>query len=282
MGTNLNTAARCCVAGLCITVLMACVGKANTEEESTDYIGWRCDDARLTRGEPCEQVRMVNGRQQALVKSDGEKPAGTKPDGGDKQTIAKTRELILVGDLRPRPWQQQLPGFRVDTSKEPGAPSVDYREQPAPEPEKAFSDVLYTGERNNAAAVESRDASPAQTPEAEQKTETESGGTLARVSLPEPAPEPEPVLEPAPESNTGAGYTVQLGAFASADEAESFLERNNLLHLDITQGHYKRDGRSWYVLSFGVFADRSSAEKAWAAAATNAADLEVWVRRLRR
>ena len=78
------------------------------------------------------------------------------------------------------------------------------------------------------------------------------------------------------------GYTVQIGAFNSAEDAERFLEQHGLLHLDITRGRYEKDGRRWHVLSYGVFADVRSAEQGWAATAKNAADLEVWIRNLRR
>lgn len=265
MSINPRIQARFCLIGLCLSLLAACAGKSETEAGGAEHIGWRCDGDRLKRGEPCEQVRVVNGRQQTAVDTDNQKSAETKPVG-DGERIAKTRELVLVGDLRPRPWQQQLPGFRVETNRKPNVVSASYRDDVAPVPEQAFSDELYSEGDNGRVPVEHND-----------------GGTAPTTGFKnEPDSLPERVSQPAYRSDLEPAYTVQLGAFASAEEAQRFLERHKLLHLDITRGHHEKDGRRWHVLSFGVFTDRSSAEKAWAAATTNATDLEVWVRRLRR
>ena len=280
---------RLCLLMSAVNLLVACAAKTGTEASSAGYIGWHCDDARLKRGEPCEPVRVINGRQRILLDTGDESAANSGAENeGDNQRIARTRELILVGDLRQRTWQGQLPGFTVEASEEPEEPLADIRDDATPVPEVAFSDELYTGQRKDPAMGSEGRLSSTDKHEAENGPEE----VLTRAARPEQVPqvesEPYPLRnsvakpQPPPGLKPQRGYTVQIGAFNSAEDAERFLEQHGLLHLDITRGRYEKDGRRWHVLSYGVFADVRSAEQGWAAAAKNAADLEVWIRNLRR
>lgn len=287
---------RLCLLMSAVNLLVACAAKTGTEASSAGYIGWHCDDARLKRGEPCEPVRVVNGRQRVLLESGRESAADTSAEAApDHQRIARTRELILVGDLRQRTWQGQLPGFTVEATEKPDVPSPDIRDDTTPVPEPAFADDLYAAyaaRRDDPATGDKGHVSPGPQPESEDVADA----VLARAARqdqepraeseprarPQSAGQPPARLQTQPESESRSGYTVQLGAFASAEEAERFLEQHRLMHLDITRGRYDKGGRRWHVLSYGIFTDVRSAEQGWAAAAGNAADLKVWIRQLRR
>ena len=55
-------------------------------------------------------------------------------------------------------------------------------------------------------------------------------------------------------------------------------QHNNLLHLNIATHARAKEGRNWQVLTFGEYADRSSALQAWTGATENHEKISVWVR----
>jgi len=157
----------------------------------------------------------------------------------------------------PRPWRQQLPDLdKVDAESRPATPTEPIkldRSGPPPEPEVAFEDWRES---------------------------------KAKAVIKPPPPPPRPV-QSAPANASGVtadhhAYTVQLGVFSSLDNARKFVEQNGLSYPDTSVDVQKKYDNVWYVVTFGRFPDRHSAEKRWQEVEPESRKLNVLIRLIRR
>ena len=256
--------------GLVIT--SACSNTPNPEET---YTGWHCEQQNRQGGVQCVQGEMNNGRLINTASEDkSAEPAHTETSA-KVPVWERPLEIIWVGKNRDKSWREQLPGFTVEESTQVDTPEPTRRADiSVPQPEAGFSDELdkspgKIGEIPTAEAGNNKSPTGAGLKETSEQTEKlGTGENSSDVLL-------------SSDLNSGAGFTVQLGAFASDQTAQRFLRDNNLLHLDIAKQGHESAGQYWHVLVFGYFTDRMSAQKAWLAAAENSAEIDVWIRPVR-
>ena len=157
--------------------------------------------------------------------------------------------------------------------------------QPAPELGSSLSDPNpdLGGDETTGAPEESEQSagSPVEVAEPEPSEIQIEAATEPVVEEPasEPTPaapaEPEPIeaaepssvesasVRPASQAPTGRGWTIQLAAYPSKDEAESLVE--NLRGSGFDQSFYQVatvNGRTWYRVRVGVYRSRAEAESA--------------------
>ena len=155
----------------------------------------------------------------------------------------------------PRPWRQQLPDLdKVDAESRPATSTKPIkldRSGPPPEPEVAFEDWREP-----------------------------------KAKAPQKPPPPPRPVQSAPANASGVtadhhAYTVQLGVFSSLDNARKFVQQNGLSYPDTSIDVQKKYDNVWYVVTFGRFPDRHSAEQRWQAVKPESRKLNVSIRLIR-
>lgn len=264
------TAKGCRLAAALVTALIMLSCRQSPVASQTNNVSWHCEEVKGSRQPRCEQRQSLNGPPAALVE-DVNAEAEKEQPGTRRPASEKPREIILVGESRPRSWRDQLPGLSVDKPGEIAPPEPQaYRDGPAPVPEPAFAKYTDANDGGSGARVE---------------TETKPQGVPLGSERPGEVNRDETAMQTRSRASAegrrdqkGERITVQLGAFNSEKAAQEFIRANHLAHLTLETQRVKKAGQSWHVLTFGDFADKHSASKAWLAAAENAAQIDVWIR----
>ena len=260
---------RLVLVGLVIT--SAC---SSTPDPKETYTGWHCEEQNRQGSVQCVQGKMNNGRLIDTASEDkSAEPAQTEAGVKARAPVwERPLEIIWVGKNREKSWREQLPGFTVEESTQLDTPEPTRRADiSAPQPEAGFGDELdkslgEIGGTPPAEAVNNKTptgTAPKDTSEQTAKLSAVENSSNTLLSG---------------DFNRGAGFTVQLGAFASDQAAQRFLRDNDLFHLDIAKQEHESAGQYWHVLTFGYFTDKTSAQKAWSAAAENSTEIDVWIR----
>ena len=253
---------------LILVGLVVIGGCSNTPNSEETYIGWHCEESDRQGGVKCEQGLMTQGQPIAAALED--KPLKTQ--ASDQPPVQKKPlEIIWIGKNRPKPWRDQLPGFTLDESTEAYIPKTSpHADQSTPEPEAGFIDDL---DKSSSDIV----GGPPVTKNNKIMTDTIVNDASEQAAKSEITGEnPSALL--GGDVNQRAGFTIQLGAFATAQAAQQFLRDNNLFHLNIAKQQRESAGKDWHVLTFGYFTEKKAAQKAWLEAAENSADIDVWIR----
>ena len=264
--------------GLIIALIMLGGCGQTPVAPQANNVAWHCEEVKGSREPRCEQRQLVNGRPATKV-GDVDAEAEKKQISIKSPVSRKPREIILIGEHRPRSWREQLPGLSVDKPSETAPPKPSaYRDGPAPVPEVAFAED----------SLDTDTDTDTDTKQSDTLIDNENITATSLVVNSEPlvkANTSETIIQNSVSISAGRGgaqreksVTVQLGAFNSEAVAQQFIQANDLAHLTIERQVLKRAGRSWHVLTFGEFADKQSAGKAWLAAAENAEEIEVWIR----
>lgn len=74
-------------------------------------------------------------------------------------------------------------------------------------------------------------------------------------------------------------YTIQLGAFSSADRRQRFVAQRQLQSLALDHQKAERQGRTLWLITYGDFASREAAEEAHRQLAEDYPGLDAWIRR---
>lgn len=233
-------------------LLLTLVGCARVAED--DRVTWICAKTGDSSIWNCSQQRMRNGVPVGpVIASSIAAPAATAPENSPV-AVAPAGTSVPTSDVRPEfkpqpkvAWTERLPGLQEG--------QLAVAAEPVPVP------LLHTASSAN------------------------------------PPPEPEPVLErwaaesnppvadasqpaAARESAAVGPYTVQIGAFNSAEDARAFIDRYELRDLGLEVRPVDRDGREYQVVTFGSFATAGEATAAWGRAAGER-KLDFWVRQVR-
>jgi septal ring-binding cell division protein DamX len=245
-------------------------------------VAWHCEEVKGSREPRCEQRQLINGRPAAEA-NDVDAEAEKKQISIKSPASQKPREIILVGEHRPRFWREQLPGLSLDKPSETAPPKPGaYRDGPTPVPEAAFT------EDKGEDSLDTDTDTDTETKQSDTLLDNKNITAASLIVSSEPhmeANRDENIIQNPVSVSTGSGdaqggeaFTVQLGAFNSEAAAEQFIQTNHLAHLIIERQVLNKAGQSWHVLTFGDFADKQRAGKAWLAAAENAEEIEVWIR----
>ena len=82
------------------------------------------------------------------------------------------------------------------------------------------------------------------------------------------------------ESAVSAVYTIQIGAFAGEAKRDEFILENGLSALPLAFFESEKDGRTWWVLGHGEFADIEAARTAQSDLVVDHGISDVWIRPL--
>lgn len=264
-----------------IAVLIMLGGCVKTPvSPQVSYIGWHCEEVKGSREPQCEQRQFVNGRPVAKA-GDVDAETEQKQVSIKSPVSQKPREIIPMGEHRPRSWREQLPGFTLDKPGETAGPEPSaYRDGPAPVPEAAFTedkggDIVDTEAKpSNALADNDNMAAASAVVSSEPLMKANPDDNIIQNPL--------SLRAASAEVQRQKGVTVQLGAFTSEEAAQQFIRTKHLAHLTIERQVLKEADQWWHILTFGEFSDKESAGKAWLAAADNAEEIEVWIRPVKR
>lgn len=75
-------------------------------------------------------------------------------------------------------------------------------------------------------------------------------------------------------------YTIQVGAFAGETKRDNFIVENDLQALQLSFYESVKDGRTWWVLTYGEFSDISGAKSAAAELDDSYGISDIWIRPL--
>lgn len=259
------------VSGILLTT--ACGVTANN---SSTYLGWHCQDTGTNQTLNCEQGQITNGQPAIAEQEKNTASDANQTDSSNEQPASKSlpqkkpSEIIWLGDHRKQAWREQLPDIDSVESKGSGSWIKSVKaDRPTPVPEVAFADWVIKKGGNRLKAEESSEPN------------NEPNKHVAHKAISEASRNDGASSNASTRETPAKGYTIQLGAFDTAESAQRFLSENNLLHLNITRKTFKNKGRNWQVITFGRFADQQSALKAWVGATENSEKIAIWVRRVR-
>lgn len=236
--------------------LLAC---QQASVEKGIYTSWHCQDGKDPPDVQCEQAQMQNGQPVAVVAN----TVTQSPPQEKDRTRRVPLEIVWVGDNRPRAWQEQLPTFKADQpdskAASPGPANLAVGSDAAPVPEVAYDDW-----RGEDVAVDAEIGHGSGAPASLVGATTGQSAAVSTISTP----------------LKGRQYTVQLGAFASRDKALQYVRANRLNQLDVGIHEKPQAEPPGFVVTYGRFASRAAAQRAWQATAQSSAISEVWIRPL--
>ena len=198
-----------------------------------------------------------------------------------------------VDDEPIRPVEQRPDPASDEQSPTVVAEAVDDDADPASE-ENAIAEAVVS------TAVATQDPEPASTSEPERAPEVEAvepPAPAVETASREVEPDPVPVTESAPDrvaAGLGGGlkdtdwllaqspdrYTLQLVSVSSKERVDAFVSRQRQPG-DFAWYTIDRDGRTLYVITYGLFSDKDAASEAAANMPPEVGDLEPWVRQMR-
>lgn len=226
------------------TIILLLGGCASSSEL---YWGWHCEGDPRTGEWDCEQRLMRDGQ---LVDAD-------------------TVEASLIPD---RPSEAQMPQQSLQQ-----VASFDELNNPFSEVPDV-SDTAPTGKAQPVVVESWREQLPElNEPDIQPKVESRPRIQLTEPSTPPPDPEPyKPLQLPtakAPVADPGSvetqsqislavttGFTLQLGALANESAVDEFIAEHGLAESTLRRHLIYRDGRPWFAVTVGHFANRAAAE----------------------
>ncbi len=241
--------------GFLLIVISSTLGCATNDEEDS-YIGWHCSGDKRNNDWTCEQRRVKNGQ----IVDEPIQDTKTASAVDDNRESEKT-ELVYAG-IPNQSWRKQLPTLtnaKVMTGI-PGERQNNLKALPPRQPEPVSSVVAYplTSGSDSITASES-----AQT------------DTATVVPISDPVTDQGQVTP-----STLSGFTLQLGAFKTKEQLQSFISDNSLESLSVSHIQISSDQDIWHVLTWGEFETPAEALQAWDQQVVNYPKIEPWVRPL--
>lgn len=241
--------------GFLLIVISSMLGCATNDEEDS-YIGWHCSGDKRSDDWTCEQRRVKNG--QVVDEPIQDTKTASAVDDNREQEKA---ELVYAG-IPNQSWRKQLPTLtnaRVMTGI-PGKHPNNLKALPPRQPEPVSSVVAYPLASDSDSITVSE---PVQTDTA----------TVAPIN--------EPVTDQSQVTPSSlSGFTLQLGAFKTREQLQSFISDNSLENLSVSHAQISSDQDIWHVLTWGEFETPAKALHAWDQQEANYPKVEPWVRPL--
>lgn len=248
-------------------MLSGCAGDGSEQA----YIGWQCSGQKNSDNWRCEQREIRNGVAAGVVASSADQKLGDAVPNTTERTKAEpdiaTRAATVVifeNGVRPKNWREQLPGLSAaEATAATAAPAPKYRaaseqdKRVTPEPEPAYANWAdQANEKSVANPVKDS---------AQNGAGQDSSARFASTAELAPVPSSTDATSAPPvASQSRRGYTVQLGAFATAAQLAEFVEQRNLAGLAYRQGvATAASGRTLRVLLWGQFDTAAEASAAW-------------------
>ncbi|MBQ0711494.1 MAG: SPOR domain-containing protein [Porticoccus sp.] len=241
--------------GFLLLVMLCSLGCATTQDEDS-YIGWHCSGDKRSDDWTCEQRKVKNGQ----VVDEPIQDTKTASAVDDNREPEKA-ELVYAG-IPNQSWRKQLPTLtnaKVMTGT-PGERRSNLKALPPRQPEPVSSVVAYP-----------------------LASDSDS------ITVSEPAPRDTatvvPINEPAIDQGQVApsslpGFTLQLGAFKTKEQLQSFIGDNRLENLSVSHVQISSEQDIWHVLTWGEFETPAKALQAWDQQVANYPNVAPWVRPL--
>lgn len=241
--------------GFLLLVMLCSLGCVTTQDEDS-YIGWHCSGDKRSDDWTCEQRRVKNGQ----VVDEPIQDTKTASAVDDNREPEKA-ELVYAG-IPNQSWRKQLPTLtnaRVMTGI-PGKHPNNLKALPPRQPEPVSSVVAYPLASDSDSIAVSESA----------QTDT---ATVAPIN--------EPVTDQSQVTPSSlSGFTLQLGAFKTSEQLQSFISDNSLENLSVSHVQLSSDQDIWHVLTWGEFETPAKALHAWDQQEANYPKIEPWVRPL--
>ena len=256
-------------------LLNGCSGMMGGQSSGVVSVNWFCFEEASTGEQTCQKRRMRNGSPvDDEVLETVVIPAGSAPpslEGGapvqqppatagtatswDRQPLAKVNAIedgggLEVEDIGPQP---------QDTEQ---TAALQESRPPSGGTERPFSAVGSANDTENATTVDELSAS----------THTMSGAGASGEA---------PVSSdgtPASRSAVAGGYTLQLGAFSSAESCQRFAQEQKSRSLAIETSEILNQGKTWCIVTLGRYASKPEAVAASREYGRQFPSLTFWVR----
>lgn len=241
--------------GFLLIVISSTLGCATNDDEDS-YIGWHCTGDKRSDDWTCEQRRVKNGQ----VVDEPIQDTKTASAADDNRELEKA-ELVYAG-IPNQSWRKQLPTLtnaRVMTGVLGKHPN-NLKALPPRQPEPVSSVVAYPLASNS---------------------DSITVGESVQVDTATVAPINEPVADQSQVTPSSlSGFTLQLGAFKTKEQLQSFISDNSLENLSVSHVQISSDQDTWHVLTWGEFETPAKALQAWDQRGANYPKVEPWVRPL--
>jgi len=241
--------------GFLLLAMLCTLGCATTQDEDS-YIGWHCSGDKRSDDWTCEQRKVKNGQ----VVDEPIQDTKTASAVDDNREPEKA-ELVYAG-IPNQSWRKQLPTLtnaRVMTGV-PGKHRNNLKALPPRQPEPVSSVVAYPLASDSDSITVSESA----------QIDT---ATVAAIN--EPVTEQDQVTP-----SSLSGFTLQLGAFKTKEQLQSFISDNSLKNLSVSHVQISSDQAIWHVLTWGEFETPAEALQAWGQHVVNYPKIEPWARPL--
>jgi septal ring-binding cell division protein DamX len=252
--------------GFLLLVMLCSLGCTTTQDDNA-YIGWHCSGDKRSDDWACEQRKVKNGQA-----TDGSiqqiKTASAVGENGEP----KKGKFVYAG-IPNQSWRKQLPTLtnaQVMTGI-PGKRPSNLKALPPRQSEPVSSAVVAYPLASDSDSITVGESAP--TDEA-----TVAPIPVAPVTV---TPINDPVIDQGPVTPSPLpGFTLQLVAFKTQEQLQSFISDNRLDKLSVSQAEVLSGGGTWHVLTWGEFETRAKALQAWEQQGVNYPKIEPWARSL--
>lgn len=249
------------------------------EEKGEITLNWYCQKNAEDGSQRCEKRRMRNGKpvddvvQETMVIPNGKAPPAVAqpapnvqpapaPPPSAGQAVAWSRQPVTAvnsideGDLEVENLGPEL----RQTKNNVNLWEKLHGKKAAPAPAPAVPAP--------AAQVQAKQQLPVQQAASQQPSAQQASNP--QVPNPQaPSPQAQPKLQ---------GYTVQLAAFATKDQCETFLSNKKYQGLPLYQKRIVNEGKPWWIVAHGEFLSYQEAESKASQLARQHAGIKPWAR----
>jgi septal ring-binding cell division protein DamX len=247
---------KCFGYGFLLIAISSTLGCATNEEDS--YIGWHCSGDQRSDDWTCEQQMVKNGQvvDEPINDAEGDLTASSK----DTREPEQAEPVYTV--IPHQTWRKKLPTLtNADVSPSvPGKRASNLRAMPPRQSEPVSSVVAYPLANDSDSITVS-------------EPEKSEAATVAPIS--------EPVTDSSQAaSSSPSGFTLQLGAFKTKEQLESFIGDNSLDRLSVSRTQILFEEDVWHVITWGRFQTHTEALKAWNNQGADFPKVKPWARPL--
>ncbi|MCK9505470.1 MAG: SPOR domain-containing protein [Porticoccaceae bacterium] len=249
--------------------------KGGSQEKGVVTLSWYCMKKPENHGQYCEKRRLRNGKPvDGVVYETMIIPDGKAPPPVIVAAAAQPPQSPSSGEAIP--WARKSLTAVNAIDDQAAALAV---ENLGPEPRKPKNTVDLWGKRgrdkteHQAAAVNDKDGEGREAV-AEDKTPPKSVESKA-PSLPVKEVAPQPQQKPQAKLQ---GYTVQLAAFATQKQCDTFMTNKKYRHLTLNKKKILSKGEPWWIVTHGQFASYGEALRISKQLSTQYAGINAWAR----
>ncbi|MGD9660116.1 MAG: SPOR domain-containing protein [Porticoccaceae bacterium] len=240
----------------------------NKQEKGEVTLSWYCIKKPGSNDQYCEKRRLRNGKPvDAVVYETMMIPDGKAPPPVMVPTAAQAPKTPSAGEAIP--WSRQSL-TAVNPIDDHGAQLAV--ENLGPVPRKPKNTVDLWEKRGS-----DKTAPKVVMPKSEAGASNKARPKRAEPGKAAPAESAVTPLQQSPEAKL-QGYTVQLAAFATLKQCQTFMANRKYQHLALIKKKILSNGEPWWIVTHGQFASYAEAQRMSKQLSAQYAGLNTWAR----